>query len=160
VSVNKRCQEPISYFFGRLRGRKRDFKPKRHVIRSTLASLPNGCPRLANLRSASNSFSVSIRLTRATQSRGRSTGQSESHFRVGRHCWLVRQWDIRTGVNKSALPRSLLKTSPKPLQLFFPPTSCAATPCAAIRKIYLEKSRPLIYKHIYSISLYAPCPVP
>jgi len=62
--------------------------PSFDTVRFTHASLPNGRPRLTLVRSRSNSLLVSGRLTRATQSLGRCTGQSGHNsalsFRGGR----------------------------------------------------------------------------
>ena len=63
---------------GRPRGRNVASIPKRFAMRCTHPSSPKGLPRCTLTRSASNSDAVCGRFTRATQSRGGSTGQALS----------------------------------------------------------------------------------
>ena len=65
--------------FGRPRGRSVDSIPNRFAMRLTQSSSPNGRPRCTFTRSDSNSDADCGRFTRASQSRGRSMGQSLSH---------------------------------------------------------------------------------
>ena len=60
---------------GRPLGCKVDCKPNCLTVDSTHSKSPNGPPRLTQSRTAGSSFSVSGRLTRSVQLRGRGIGQ-------------------------------------------------------------------------------------